>query len=182
MRVGAATFLALAVVAASDRPGELLTAGTRLVYESAGQETVWVVDSVQPGDDAACGRAWIRIGPRADERHDCIRDGALHRRDLRTGQWREERPVAPTTERRYARGVGTAVFETGELGTDTIGTRLVRTVETTMVMLDSTGTPVRRLRERYAVGLMTATWGRFEVPEAGGGWRVQQEFRLRAIE
>ncbi len=181
MRAAMAGLLAVAITV-SDRPAELLTASTRLVYESAGQQTVWVVDSVRFGDDSACAQAWIRIGPRLEERHDCIRDGALHRLDLRSGQWREERPLAPSTERRYARGAGTAVFQTGALRTDTIGTRLVRTVETTMLMLDSTGTPVRRLLERYAVGLMTATWGRFETPEPGGGWRVQQEFRLQAIE
>lgn len=178
----AVALLALGVAAVSDRPAGLLTAGMLLTYESAGQQTVWVVDSVRSGGDPACGQVWIRIGPRPDQRHDCVRDGTLHRFDARTGQWREERPVTPDTERRYVRGSGTAVFTTGVERIDTIGSRLIRTVETTMVMLDSTGVPIRRLRERYAVGLTTATWGRFEMPDSAGGWRIQQEFQLRSID
>jgi hypothetical protein len=49
-----------------------------------------------------------------------------------------------------------------------------------VLTLDSAGTAVRRLRERYAPALGTALWGAFEVPE-GSGWKVQQEFRLTAI-
>ncbi len=175
----------LLAAAVTGQPAALLAPGMRLVYESGGQRSAWIVDSVRLDSVATCGRAWIRIGERAEERRDCVQDGALHRFDARAAEWREERPLAPNTERRYARARGTAaVFRTGAQRVDTIGTRHIPVVETTVITLDSTGTAVRRLRERYAVGLTTATWGLFEVADstAPGGWRTQQEFRLVAIE
>jgi hypothetical protein len=68
----------------------------------------------------------------------------------------------------------------GETVEEVSGHRL-RVIETTVVTLDSAGTVLRRLRERFAPAIGTATWGAFEVPDGAGGWRLQREFRLAAI-
>jgi hypothetical protein len=48
---------------------------------------------------------------------------------------------------------------------------------------DAAGRPKRRLRERYAPSLTTATGGRFELPDSSraGEWRGQRSFELREI-
>jgi hypothetical protein len=58
----------------------------------------------------------------------------------------------------------------------------VDVLPTVLLTLDSAGRPVRRLRERFSLGLATATSGAFEVPDSAspGGWRVTQEFVLIA--
>ncbi len=53
----------------------------------------------------------------------------------------------------------------------------------TVTTSDSTGRPKRRLRERYALSLTTATGGTFEMPDSsrGGAWHGQRSFELREI-
>jgi hypothetical protein len=70
------------------------------------------------------------------------------------------------------------------MSVDTVSGRVIPVLVTTVTTLDSLGRPVRRLRERYAIGLATATSGTFEIPDSGttGVWRPQQMFELRAIE
>ena len=54
---------------------------------------------------------------------------------------------------------------------------------TTVTTMDTSGREVRRLLERYAVTLTTATGGRFEIPDPDNptAWRTQQVFELREI-
>jgi len=77
----------------------------------------------------------------------------------------------------------TVHYATGDVAEETVSDRRLAVVHTTVTTVDSVGRPRRRLRERYAPSLATATGGRFEVPDAAapGGWRVEQEFELRAI-
>ena len=58
----------------------------------------------------------------------------------------------------------------------------LRVLPTMIVTVDSLGRPKRRLEERYAIALVTATMGRFEVPDssASAGWRTERDFALRA--
>jgi hypothetical protein len=74
-------------------------------------------------------------------------------------------------------------YVTGSAGVDVIGARRLRVVDTTVTTMDAAGKTVRRLRERYALSLATATGGRFETPdpEQPGQWRTQQIFELREI-
>jgi hypothetical protein len=87
----------------------------------------------------------------------------------------------------FVRSNGTRVrYEVGGTGQERIpglGIDRVPVVLTTVTTMDSTGRPVRRLRELYAIGLATATGGEFEVPDstAAEGWRVEQRFKLREI-
>jgi hypothetical protein len=78
---------------------------------------------------------------------------------------------------------GAARYQTGRFSVDSISGHRIPVLETMVTTLDQSGTPVRRLRERYAPSLDTATWGVFELPDPGTpeGWRVTQEFWLAEI-
>jgi hypothetical protein len=167
-----------------ERPGGPLTAGTRLIYESGGTRTTWIVDSVRADSGVGCETVWIRRDASAEERRDCVRDGALHRWDARTSSWVEQRPVAAGLVRSYRRGAVRSEFQTHRVLIDTISGRAFPVVETTVLTFDSTGAVRRRLPERYSIGLTSATSGVFEVPDsaAASGWSVRQEFRLVAVE
>jgi hypothetical protein len=74
-------------------------------------------------------------------------------------------------------------YVTGAEREEVIGAFRLRVIDTTVTTTDSTGRPLRRLRERYAVTLTTATGGRFEVPDPTNptGWKAQQAFELTEI-
>ncbi|MGH7561503.1 MAG: hypothetical protein ACRENB_10830 [Gemmatimonadales bacterium] len=77
----------------------------------------------------------------------------------------------------------TVHFSTGAVSEETISGRRIVVVATTVLTVDSLGRPKRRLRERYSPGLLTATGGVFEVPDAtaAGGWREERAFELREV-
>jgi hypothetical protein len=175
---------------ASATRSTLLQPGVELVYEAAGREgTPWRVEAVEANLAIAGRVGCVRVrfaagGPRpgADVRITCESDGVLHSLDTLTGRWRADRPMRPQMSLDVA-GTGgrTSRFITaGETVEEVSGHRL-RVIETTVVTLDSAGTVLRRLRERFAPAIGTATWGAFEVPDGAGGWRLQREFRLAAI-
>jgi hypothetical protein len=169
----------------------MLEPGMQLVYESGGAAgSPWRVESVDRdltlGGRAGCLRVrFAPGGPRAgaDERVTCAADGTLLAWDTASREWRASRPIAPNRTLDVPTRTGTARYSTGRAADDTIAGVRVAVVETTVLTIDSTGRTVRRLRERYAPSLGTATWGAFEVPDplAAGVWRVTQEFRLIAI-
>lgn len=171
---------------ASVQPGRDLAAGTTLIYESGGGRQVWVVDSTKRDSVGWCGRVFLRRdAAAAEERFDCVEDGFLRRRSPTTGAWRRIRPIRPGLELTIPSAGGSqAIYRVGGAAVDTIGGRAIGVVETVVTTQDSSGVARRRLRERYAVTLTTATWGIFEVADstAPSGWRTQQEFRLVAIE
>lgn len=74
-------------------------------------------------------------------------------------------------------------YETGERAEEEISGRAIPVVQTTVTTSDSSGRPKRRLRERYALSLTTATGGSFETADSGGRaeWRSQRSFELREI-
>jgi hypothetical protein len=74
-------------------------------------------------------------------------------------------------------------YETGETVEEKISGRSIPVVHTTVTTSDSAGRPKRRLRERYALSLATATGGTFETPDSNraGTWRGQRSFELREI-
>jgi hypothetical protein len=87
----------------------------------------------------------------------------------------------------FVRANGSKVrYEVGGTGQERVpglNVDRVPVVFTMVTTTDSLGRPVRRLRERYAIGLATATGGEFEVLDstAPEGWRVEQRFKLREI-
>lgn len=181
-----ALVLLIATLAADLRPG------MELVYASAGRDQApWVVEVLERGlplkDGADCARLGIRRQPArtdADESRLCVEGLTLYAWDETTRGWVPQRPVGPDMQLTLPRPNGDQVrYETGAVGEETIGARRIEVVATTVTTLDASGRPKRRLRERYAVGLATATGGVFEVPDASApdGWRAEQTFELRTI-
>ena len=72
-------------------------------------------------------------------------------------------------------------YETDQAAQETISGRSFAVVHTTVTTADSAGRPKRRLRERYAISLTTATGGAFETADSTGAWQVQRRFELREI-
>jgi hypothetical protein len=170
---------------------EMLRPGMVLVYQTpdgGGQE--WKVDlaeaDVSLGGWTGCHRVRFAAGgPGAapDLRETCVADGVLHRWVAGDAAWRASRPILPGDTLDVATSRGVTRYLTGSATVDTISGRPVAVVETVVLTLDASGQVIRRLRERYATALGTATWGVFEVPDssASEGWRAVQEFRLVAI-
>jgi hypothetical protein len=183
--------LAMAFAAQQGR-GELqLVPGLELVYASGdGPAQHWRVESVERdlalGGRTGCLRVRFAAGgPRRgpDVRVTCEDDGMLFAWDSTRAAWRASRPIRSGGTLDLRSGAGTTRYVTGAVRVDTIAGHHIRVIETMMVTSDSTLTPVRRLRERYAPSLGTATWGVFERPDPAtpGGWTMMQEFQIVGI-
>jgi len=162
-----------------------------LQYEANGVAGApWRVELVERGLSLGGRTGCLRVrfaagGPRlvADERVTCEAGGVLYSWDTAGRTWRASRPVAPARTLNQPTRTGAVQYSTAGASDEAISGLAVRVVETTVLTTDSAGRVVRRLRERFAPVLGTATWGEFEVPDsaAASGWRVTQEFRLVAI-
>ena len=180
--------VALASSAVAQSPGSNLVAGMELVYASSGGEVPpWVVegklDTAVSG--ARCSIVSIRTSPEqpTERRFTCLSNDSLLAFDPGSLNLRLLRPVG-SSMRAEVRGRATiATYETATPHADTISGVVLRVVPTTVTTRDTTGRVLRRLRERFAVGLGTAIGGVFEVPDStrAGGWRVEREFELVRI-
>jgi len=186
--------LAVQVTIPADMPklASDLRQGMTLVYASGGQDQpAWSIVSLEVGaalkDQADCARLRIRRRPDETEPDDsrlCVEHQTLYAWDADRAAWLPQRPVGPDMDLTIPRaGGGSVRYVTGIVGVDVIGARRLRVVDTTVTTMDAAGKAVRRLRERYALSLATATGGRFETPdpERPGEWRTQQIFELREI-
>lgn len=173
--------------------GSLLRPGMQLVYYSNGEaQPPWLIDSittiVAPNPEADCRVVHLRrqpAQPQPDQNRLCLSRDTLFSWDDARRSWFPTRPAASGMRLSVPRRVGgTVEFRTDGVSIDTISGREIPVLVTTVTTLDSLGRPVRRLRERYAIALATATSGTFEIPDSGttGIWRPQQVFELRAIE
>ena len=170
---------------------ELLTAGTVLVYRTPdGTEREWVVEEATPNLSHQGRSGCMRVryaagGPTAgpDERLTCLAGDSLFRWWPTTDQWQLARSIRPADTLDLPLRAGVARYLTGAATVDTISGFPVPVVVTTVLTIDTTGRVSRRLQERFAPGLGTATWGRFEVPDttSASGWRTAQEFGISAI-
>jgi hypothetical protein len=169
-----------------------LSPGMVLVYRSNGQEQPhWTVDSARAGlaidGYANCAHLSIRRRPnqaQPDQSRLCASRDTLFGWDERRGAWQAQRPLGPGMVLLLPRSNGDTVrYATHSVTYQSISGRSVAVVGTTVTTVDSLGRPTRRLLERYAVSLATATGGRFETPDASvpGGWRTVQEFELLEI-
>ena len=169
-----------------------LRSGMELVYASNGRpQPPWFIESAQTGlmleGRTGCARILLRrrLAPaQAEESRLCISGDTLFTWSARDSLWRPQRPVRPDMQMSFARpGGDTARYHTSQAGEEVVSGRRLRVIQTEVLTVDSLGRPKRRLRERYAPGLATATGGRFEVPDpsAPGGWRTEQEFELSVI-
>jgi len=162
-----------------------------LIYASEGQDQPpWSIDLVEAGvllkDNADCARTRLRRrpgGPLEDSRL-CVEHNVLYSWDPDRSAWLPQRPVGAGMALVLPRANGGTVrYVTGSMNTEVIGGRRLQVLETTVTTMDASGRAVRRLRERYAVTLTTATGGRFEIPDPDDptAWRTQQIFELRQI-
>lgn len=186
-----AALCASAGVATAQSAPRILAPGTELVYAANGVVSpAWRVDSVAYDltieGRAGCVRVRFAPGgprPEADERLTCTGGDTLFAWDGASRSWRVSRPIAPGRTLDVQGRGRTSRYEAGSMAEERISGRLLQVLETTVTTFDSSGTPLRRLRERYAPVLGTATWGTFETPDpaAPGGWRVTTEFELKEI-
>lgn len=182
-----AVVLALVLLAHGSVPGRDLRLGMRLTYASGGEEQpAWRVDSLvrDLAHEGRTGCLFVRFSP-TDSRTVCASGDTIFAWSPTTRRWTPSRIVAPnaTLEIRQA-SLGRVVFTTGAMETDTISAVPIPVVVTRVSTFDSSGRELRRLDERYAPGLLTATSGAFAVPDTAraGGWRVTTRFELVRIE
>ena len=191
-REAAAIALAAAACGVRGRaPTPMLVAGAELVYESGGTVTTWRVEEAREDVAHAGMSGCLRVryapgGPSrgADERLTCARGDTLFTWDSAGSRWRAARPIGPGRSLDVPGREGSSIrYTTAAAAVDTIGMHRVMVIATTIVTTDSSGRAVRRLTERYAPALGTATRGTFEVadPASAGGWRSVREFRLVEI-
>jgi hypothetical protein len=186
--VAAAGLVVVAAASASAQPrpvGERLAPGLELVYASGGTvQAPWVYDSVvydrSPSGYQSCVRFQRRGQP---PREVCVRGDTLFE-GAADGRLRPSRPAG--SDMRFvtplARG-GYVVYETGQPVGRRVDTTDLLVIPTVITTHDSAGVAIRRLREEYAPGLVTAVEGTFEEPdpEREGAWRMVREFRLVRI-
>jgi hypothetical protein len=177
---------------ATPEVGGLLRPGMQLVYYANGEaQPTWTVDSIvmipAPRPDSRCAVIHIRRQPaqaQPDQTRLCLARDTLFNWDHDRQDWRPGRPAGPGMRLSLTRRTGGSVeYETDSVSVDHISGHVIPVLLTTVTTRDSLGRPVRRLRERYALGLATATGGTFEIPDPGrtGAWQPQQVFELRAI-
>ena len=185
------TALIVAAAQPAERIGGMLRPGMQLVYESGGVQTSWVIDSVAHdttlGVRTGCVRIRLRTSPDqtvVETRAYCADSAMLLTWDGATRVHRPSRLLQPNSSLRLPERLGGAVaYTTGASGHERIGTLTVRIIPTTVLSRDFTGRVTRRLRERFSIGLATATGGIFEVPDSTveGGRTVVQKFELVTI-
>jgi hypothetical protein len=184
--------IAGATTAPSARPGSALVRGMRLVYASnrGTPQPAWIIDSVrfdvQLGGRTGCTIIDLRVDPNSpsgDRRSYCIDGGTLYAWNERLRQWAPSRPLVAAMTLDVARpnaSGGRVRYEIGVRDREVVGAHVFDVVHTVVTTYDESGRAVRRLRERYALALASATGGVFEVPDpsAPGAWRVESEFQL----
>lgn len=163
--------------------GSALGDGMQLLYESAGVEQApWVYDSVRVVERAGFDRCVVVARAAQQPRESCERGDTLFEQNA-AGAHTAVRPIGANMTLTVTVASGNVL----EYATDDV--RLLRTadgldltiVRTTILIRDSAGVIVRRLREDFAPTLLTAARGVFEEPDGAGGWRTVREFSLSAV-
>jgi hypothetical protein len=172
-------------------PGSQLRPAMELVYHAeGGRQPAWVVDSIHADgkgpSGADCVAVWMRRGTAAEAPADryCVAGDTLYRWNERGARWEISRPVGPAMRWQTVRANGDSVrYETDGKGQELISGVSVDIIQTTVTTIDAAGRPKARLRERYALSLLTATGGVFEAPDSTrpGEWVRQRSFELHEI-
>ena len=166
--------------------GRLIT-GMQLVYSSNGIEAPWLVVSANADSVVAEGRRCLsvrlRLNP-ADSsitwRIQCADGKQMLALNAAEGRLSPARPLdAGELVMRRADGSMTR-YVARAIEADTIGGVAYVVVPTVVEYTDPAGKVVRRLRERFAIELATATCGVFEAAD-GAGFRTERQFVLAAV-
>jgi hypothetical protein len=160
--------------------GSGLSAGSQLIYESAGViQAPWVYDSVRVVERGGFDRCIASMRRSQPMRENCTRGDTLFEKTS-TEEFRAIRPIGP----HMALDIRTATGNVLRYSTDSVvlghiaGGPHVAYLPTSILTLDRAGVVIRRLREHYAPALLTAVWGVFEEPDGSGGWTRVREFAL----
>jgi hypothetical protein len=183
--------LALALFLVGEQPsqrlGALLRPGTQMLYMLDASETFWTVDSIARdtvlGGRPHCVRFRLRLDIRQtepDTRAYCADSLMMYGWDDRTRTHTALRPLSAGGVLDVKAGDMTIHYESGAMTMDRISGTPVEVIPTTITIRDATGTVVRRVRERFSLGLATATGGVFEMPDssAASGWRQEQRYEI----
>jgi hypothetical protein len=172
----------------SSRVGTSLARGMELHYESNGVTTPWTIDSVDltvaVAGQSQCSRIVLRIGDgQPQSRTHCVAADTMWNWDERTQRLVLARRLSPGLLEITANNGGLVRFLVMPVDSSSIGGRQFMVLPTMVTTYDSTGAPLRRLIERFAPALATATEGVFEVPDTANAadWRVVQQFQLTAV-
>ena len=181
--------------------GSMLVRGMQLVYERDGAQSPWTIDSVKPFTASGmnrCVRIWLRTTTTQaapELRAHCADSATMFNWDERLERPRSVRPLSVGMLMEMRQANGTLVryeasapsvehirIERGP-NADSTATISIDVIPTVVTTMDSTGKVVRRLRERFSVGLATATGGVFEVPDStqASRWRPTLQFELVRI-
>ena len=162
----------------------------QLVYSSGGVESIWTIDRVVRdttlGDRRGCVVILLRTTATqtsAETRAHCTFADTMTNWVASAGEHRPARMLAPGTLVIPRPTGGEVRFVVGQPAVDTVSNTPFRVLPTEVITTDQLGKVIRRLRERFAIGLATATSGVFEVPDSSSqsGWRVERSFKLLAI-
>jgi hypothetical protein len=176
-----ASALLLALV--PDPIGSGLSDGIHLLYEADGaRQSPWVYDSVRVVHADVFDRCVLIDRRGQAPRTSCARGDTLFER-VGDGEYRPARPIGERmTLTLPGRNGSVLTFTTGVASTTRVGALELRELPTTIITVDSTGVPTRRLTERYAPALLTALAGTFETPHVDEGWRVASRFVLVEVD
>jgi hypothetical protein len=165
--------------------GGRLRTGMQLVYSSNGIETPWLVVSANADSVVAEGRRCLSVRLRLNpadtaitSRIQCADGKQMLAGSAASGALQPARPL-DAGELVMVRP-GRTRYVSRSLEFDTIGGVGYAVVPTIVEFIDGGGRVARRLRERFAIELATATCGVFEVAE-GTGFRTERQFMLAAV-
>jgi predicted secreted Zn-dependent protease len=163
--------------------GSALSDGVQLVYVSADvAQAPWVYDSVRVVERAGFDRCVVVARAGQELRESCVRGDTLFEGSA-AGAHTVTRPVGANMTLTVTAASGGVL----EYTTEHVVVQRMRdgmdlpTVRTVIIIRDSAGTIIRRLREDYAPTLLTAAHGVFEEPDDAGGWKTIREFSLSAV-
>jgi hypothetical protein len=140
--------------------------------------------TVAVAGQSQCSRIVLRIGDgQPQTRTHCVSADTMWNWDERTQRLVLARRLSPGLLEISANNGGLVRFLVMPMDSANIGGRQFMVLPTMVTTYDSTGAPVRRLIERFAPSLATATEGVFEVPDTANAadWRVVQQFQLTAV-
>ncbi len=167
--------------------GGRLKTGMQLVYATSGQESPWLVVSANSDSVMRDGRRCLSVRLRLNQadtsvtaRVQCADGKHMLTLGAGSGTLAPTRPLTAGELVISRPDGGRTRYVSTAPEVDTIDGVHYVVVPTVVEFIDAGGRIARRLRERFAIELATATCGAFEVAD-GDGFRVERQFVLAAV-